>query len=98
MPSESDRQFAKERETELAAIEREAVRKRDRQEQRDRIEDQFGPKEVGREGMLEKKRVQRESNKAVRDAKDDAGLEVNDRDLMGGGDSFQAMSVLDIHL
>jgi len=91
MPSASDRQFAKEREEELAVMDRQSARRRDRQEQQDRIEDQVGPKQVGREGQLEKKRVQRESNRAVQDAKDDAGLEVNDADLMGGGDDFRAM-------
>jgi hypothetical protein len=93
LPSESDRQLAKEREAELAVLTRQSERRRDRQEQRGRIEDQVGPKESGREGMLEKKRAQRESNNAARDAKDDAGLEVNDTDLMGEGDSFRAMSV-----
>lgn len=94
MPSESDRQLAKEREVELAALDRQSARRRDRKAQQDRIEDQVGPKEVGREGQLEKKRAQRESNHAAQDAKDDAGLEMNDADLMGGGDSFQAMSVI----
>jgi hypothetical protein len=92
MPSESDRQLAKERQAELAAMERQSSSHRERQLQKERIEDQFGPKEVGREGALEKKRAQRESDRAARDAKDDGGMEFKDSDLMGDGNSFQAMS------
>jgi len=47
-----------------------------------------GPKEVGREGMLEKKRVQREGDRAFRE-KGDEGLELDESTLMGGGDSFK---------
>ena len=51
-----------------------------------------GPKPVGREGMLEKKAVRRESDRAFRE-KGDEGLEVDEGTLMGGGDNFQAMWV-----
>lgn len=64
-------------------------RKRERQEDKDRVEDLAGPREVGREGMLEKKRLKRESDRQMRD-KDDAGLEVSEDVLLGGGDSFKA--------
>jgi len=52
-----------------------------------------GPKPVGREGMLEKKAVRRESDRAFRE-KGDEGLEVDEGTLMGGGDNFQAMWVV----
>jgi hypothetical protein len=91
MPSASDRQLAKERDEELAAIDRQSARRREQRDHRDRVEEQVGPKEQGREGQLEKRRAQRESNRAAQDAKDEAGMEVSEADLLGGGDSFQAM-------
>ncbi|KAH9854334.1 hypothetical protein C2E23DRAFT_818240 [Lenzites betulinus] len=89
MPSSSDRVLAKETEDEHRAAERDFQRKRDRKEAKERVEDLVGPKEVGRAGQLEKKKVQREANRAFRE-KGDEGLEVDDATLMGGGDSFQA--------
>ncbi|KAI0640188.1 hypothetical protein C8Q77DRAFT_1046556 [Trametes polyzona] len=89
MPSTSDRILAKETEAEYRAAEREYQRKRERKEAKERIEDLVGPKEVGRAGQLEKKKAQREANRAFRE-KGDEGLEVDDATLMGGGDSFQA--------
>ncbi|KAJ3549534.1 hypothetical protein NM688_g5167 [Phlebia brevispora] len=47
-----------------------------------------GPKEVGKEGMLEKKRARREADRSFRERGDD-GFEMDDSTLMGGGDSFQ---------
>lgn len=94
MPTVTDRQLLREQEEERAAVQLQLAKSRERQEKKDRIEDQIGPKEVGRAGQLEKKRAQRESNKAAADAKDDAGLEINDRDLMGGSDNFHDMSVI----
>ncbi|KAI0673898.1 hypothetical protein C8Q78DRAFT_1019759 [Trametes maxima] len=93
MPSASDRILAQETADEYRAAERDHQRKRDRREAKERIEDLVGPKEMGRAGQLEKKKVQREANRAYRD-KGDEGLEVDDATLMGGGDSFQAQSVL----
>ncbi|KAH9914648.1 uncharacterized protein BXZ73DRAFT_106543 [Epithele typhae] len=74
---------------EMHAVERDFNRKRERKEAKERVEDMVGPKEVGRAGMLEKKKAQRESDKAFREKGDD-GLAVDDSTLMGGGDSFQA--------
>lgn len=71
-------------------------RKREKLEDKGRLEDLVGPKEVGREGMLEKKRAKRESDRAVRDARDDGGLEVSEDVLMGGGGSFKERSVIHI--
>lgn len=39
--------------------------------------------------MLEKKRARREEDKNFREGKEDAGLEVDERTLLGGGDSFR---------
>ncbi|KAI0370006.1 hypothetical protein BV20DRAFT_995594 [Pilatotrama ljubarskyi] len=89
MPSASDRVLAREAAEEYRAAEREYQRKRERKEAKERLEDLVGPKEVGRAGQLEKKKVQREANRAYRE-KGDEGLEVDDATLMGGGDSFQA--------
>ncbi|KAF8579250.1 hypothetical protein K439DRAFT_1648531 [Ramaria rubella] len=89
LPSTSDLQLAREDAESYAAMAHLAKRKRDRGEDKDRIEDMVGPKEVGREGMLEKKRVKREGDRAFRDAKEDAGLEVGEDVLMGGGSSFK---------
>lgn len=49
----------------------------------------LGPRSVGKEAQLEKKRVQRENNRAFREAREDAGLELDEGTLMGGGDSFK---------
>ncbi|EIW63866.1 uncharacterized protein TRAVEDRAFT_138168 [Trametes versicolor FP-101664 SS1] len=89
MPSSSDRILAQEAQGEYRAAERDLQRKRERKEAKERVEDLVGPKEVGRAGQLEKKKVQREANRAFRE-KGDEGLEVDDATLMGGGDSFQA--------
>ncbi|KAI1790974.1 hypothetical protein LXA43DRAFT_458102 [Ganoderma leucocontextum] len=91
MPSASDRTLVKETEEEHRAAERDYRRKRDK-EAKERVEDMVGPKEMGRAGQLEKKKAQREANKAFREKGDD-GLDVDDSTLMGGGDSFQAQVV-----
>ncbi|CCM02258.1 uncharacterized protein FIBRA_04341 [Fibroporia radiculosa] len=88
LPSQSDLTLAQEAADEYRAMERGFQRKRDRKEAKERVEDMAGPKEVGREGMLEKKRAQREGDRAFRE-KGDEGLEVDDSTLMGGGDSFK---------
>ena len=67
-------------------------RAKNNQETKERIEEMVGPKPVGREGMLEKKAVRRESDRAFRE-KGDEGLEVDEGTLMGGGDNFQTMWV-----
>jgi hypothetical protein len=64
-------------------------RKRDKMETKERIEEMVGPKPVGREGMLEKKKLKRESDRDFRE-KGDEGLEMDETTLMGGGDSFKA--------
>lgn len=93
LPPQGDRILAREAEEEKAAAEREYQRRRDKAEARDRIEDMVGPREVGRERMLEKKRERREGDRAFRE-KGDEGLEVDEGTLMGGGDSFKAQWVL----
>jgi hypothetical protein len=89
LPPQGDRILAREAEEEKAVAEREYQRKRDRAEARDRIEDMVGPREVGRERMLEKKRERREGDRAFRE-KGDEGLDIDEGTLMGGGDSFKA--------
>ncbi|RPD64713.1 hypothetical protein L226DRAFT_528911 [Lentinus tigrinus ALCF2SS1-7] len=89
MPSASDRVLAKEAAEEYRAADRDYQRKREKKEAKERLEDVVGPKELGRAGMLEKKKVQREADRAFREKGDD-GFEVDDSTLMGGGDSFQA--------
>lgn len=68
--------------------ERDRKRKRDKRDAKDKLEEMVGPKEVGREGMLEKKRARREADRSFREKGDD-GFEADDSTLMGGGDSFQ---------
>ncbi|KAI0274802.1 hypothetical protein BC834DRAFT_815672 [Gloeopeniophorella convolvens] len=89
MPSPADRILARETIEEDAAAEREYQRKRDKKEARERIEDMVGPRQVGRERMLEKKQERRESDRAFRE-KGDEGLELDEKTLLGGGDSFKA--------
>ncbi|KAF5323636.1 hypothetical protein D9758_017079 [Tetrapyrgos nigripes] len=96
LPSASDLQLARESQSELADHDRRLKRKRDRLEEKEHIEDLVGPKEVGREGMLEKKRAKREGDKAFREergGRGDEGLEIDEGTLMGGGDSFKAAIV-----
>ncbi|KAH9968809.1 hypothetical protein BC827DRAFT_1263297 [Russula dissimulans] len=89
LPPQADRILAREAAEEQAAGEREYQRKRDRAEARERVEDMVGPREVGRERMLEKKRERRESDRTFRE-RGDEGLEMDEGTLMGGGDSFKA--------
>jgi hypothetical protein len=81
--------LTKELEAEQDAEMRKYKRKRDKLEAKERIEDMVGPRPVGREGMLEKKRAKRENDRAFRERGDD-GLEADESTLLGGGDSFQA--------
>ncbi|KAJ2924361.1 hypothetical protein H1R20_g12741, partial [Candolleomyces eurysporus] len=89
LPSVSDITLAKELEAEQEAEARKYKRKRDKLEAKERIEDMVGPRPVGREAMLEKKRAKRENDRAFRERGDD-GLEADESTLLGGGDSFQA--------
>ena len=82
-------ELAKERAAGARTTLRRAAAKAERKEAKERVEDMVGPKEVGRAGMLEKKKVQREADRAFREKGDD-GFEVDESTLMGGGDSFQA--------
>ncbi len=93
LPPQADRVLAREAAEERAAAERGYQRKRDKAEARDRVEDMVGPREVGRERMLEKKRERREGDRAFRE-KGDEGLEIDEGTLLGGGDSFKAEWVL----
>ncbi|OCB86227.1 hypothetical protein A7U60_g6817 [Sanghuangporus baumii] len=90
LPSASDRVLSREAQEEAQSAERNYERRRARQEDKNRTEEIVGPKEQGREGMLEKKKMRREADRAARDAKDDTLGEYDDSTLMGGGDSFQA--------
>ena len=92
LPPQADRILAREDAEERAAAEREYQRKRDKAEARERIEDMVGPRAVGRERMLEKKRERRDGDRAFRE-KGDEGLDVDEGTLMGGGDSFKAQWV-----
>ncbi|QRV79909.1 hypothetical protein RhiJN_07924 [Ceratobasidium sp. AG-Ba] len=89
--SSSDRTLQREAEIENAKQERRVMNKRTRE----RLEDEdggIGPKQVGREGTMEKKRARREEDRAMRDRKEDGGLEIGEDFLMGAGssDSFRA--------
>jgi len=57
LPTSADLVHARELESEYNEEDRKHKRKRDKLEAKERIEDMVGPKEVGKEGMLEKKRV-----------------------------------------
>jgi hypothetical protein len=93
LPTRSDLVIAREETDSLRAAERDLKRKRDKLETKDRIEEMAGPKEVGREGMLEKKRARREADRSFRERGDD-GFEADESTLMGGGDSFQQQYVI----
>ncbi|KAK0500904.1 hypothetical protein EDD18DRAFT_1307457 [Armillaria luteobubalina] len=88
LPSPADLVLAREMDAEYRDEERKYKRKRERAEDKERIEDMVGPREVGREGMLEKKRARREADKSFREKGDDA-VELDDSALFAG-DSFQA--------
>ena len=93
LPTAADLQLAREDARDAQASERVAGKKRAWAEERDRVEDMVGPREVGREAMLEKKRARREADKSFRDAKDDDGGGDLDADALMAGDSFQAAYV-----
>lgn len=97
LPSSSDLVLAREEAESQRATERDRKRKRDKKEGKERIEDMVGPKEVGREGMLEKKRARREADRSFREKGDD-GLEMDESTLLGGGDSFQQQYVYTYNL
>lgn len=88
LPSQADLTLAREDADSLRSTERNLDKKRKRKEEKERLEDTIGPKPVGREGMLEKKRARREADKVFREKGDD-GFEADESTLMGGGDSFQ---------
>lgn len=88
LPSASDLVLSREAAAEQQQEERAYKRKRDKLETKERIEEMVGPREVGREGMLEKKRARRDADRNFRD-KGDEGLELDESTLLGGGDSFK---------
>ena len=88
LPSSSDLTLSREAASEYEASDRAYKRKRDKLEAKDRVEEMVGPKEVGREGMLEKKRAKREGDRDFRERGDD-GLQADEKTLLGGGDSFR---------
>ena len=89
LPSRADRVLAEEEAEERRAAELQRKRKRERAEDNDRLEDMVGPKEIGKAGMLEKKRAKRDDDKAFRERGDDGFVEADEKTLMGGGDSFK---------
>lgn len=89
LPSASDWTELEETRRDLADQERKYSRKREREDDKARIDDLVGPRETGREGMLEKKRVKREGDRQARAEKDDAFVEVGEEALYGG-DSFRS--------
>ncbi|KAJ7150300.1 hypothetical protein C8R46DRAFT_1124548 [Mycena filopes] len=88
LPSSSDLVLARELDRETEQEQRSLKRKRDKAEVKERVEEMVGPREVGREGALEKKRARREADSAFRDRGDD-GFEADESVLLGGGDSFR---------
>ncbi|OCH89751.1 hypothetical protein OBBRIDRAFT_793978 [Obba rivulosa] len=88
LPSQSDLTLTREASNEYRAAERDYERKRKRKEGKERLEEIVGPKEVGKEAMLEKKRAKRESDRTFREKGDD-GLDMDESTLLGGGDSFK---------
>ncbi|KAJ6486215.1 hypothetical protein C8R47DRAFT_1129523 [Mycena vitilis] len=88
LPSSSDLVLARELARETEQEERGLKRKRDKAEAKERVEDMVGPREVGREGALEKKRARREADRSFRERGDD-GMEADESVLLGGGDSFR---------
>ena len=95
LPTSGDLTLAQESAESARLAELSAQRKRSRVEERERIDDMVGPKPIGREGQLEKKRARRENDRAARDQKDDAIGDWDESVLMGSGDgdSFQAKFV-----
>jgi len=89
MPPGFDPTLAREQAAEHRDEERTYKRKRDKIETKERIEEMVGPRPVGREGMLEKKKLKRENDRNFRE-KGDEGLEIDESTLMGGGDGFKA--------
>lgn len=92
LPSSADLILAREQTAEDRDAERGLKRKRDKLEQKDRLEEMIGPKSVGKEAMLEKKRARRDADKSFRE-KGDEGLELDESTLLGGGDSFKDQCV-----
>ncbi|KAG5732638.1 hypothetical protein E4T56_gene16765 [Termitomyces sp. T112] len=90
LPSASDLALSRELAVERDQEEWSYKRKRDRLEAKERIEDMVGPREMGREGILEKKRAKREADQSFREKGED-GFEADDTTLLGGGDSFKDM-------
>ena len=96
LPSQSDLTLMREAQEDQQRTDRDLKRKRDRKEEKERVDDIVGPKEVGREGMLEKKRARREADRSFRE-RGDEGLELDEDTLLGGGDSFKAQYVSESH-
>lgn len=92
MPSAADLTFARELSKEQRDEERAFQKKRDKLDARDRLEEMVGPKPIGKEAILEKKRAKREGDRSFRERGDD-GLELDESTLMGGGDSFREQCV-----
>ncbi|KLO20616.1 hypothetical protein SCHPADRAFT_13969 [Schizopora paradoxa] len=92
LPRPGDLTLAQESAETARLAELSANRKRARAEEKERMDEMLGPKPIGREGQLEKKRARRENDRATRDQKDDAIGDWDEGVLMGSGDadSFQA--------
>ncbi|CAL1694803.1 unnamed protein product [Somion occarium] len=88
LPSQSDLTLARETTEEQRKAERDYSHKRERKEAKEKLEEVVGPKAVGKEALLEKKRAKREADRSFREKGDD-DFEADESTLMGGGDSFQ---------
>jgi len=88
LPSQSDLTLARESAEDQLLSDRDYRRKMERKAGKERLEEVVGPKEVGKEGMLEKKRAKRDADRAFREKGDD-GFEADESTLMGGSDSFR---------
>lgn len=92
MPSAADLTLARELTKEQREEERAYQKKREKLDAKDRLEEMVGPKSIGKEAILEKKRAKREGDRTFRERGDD-GLELDESTLMGGGDSFREQCV-----
>ena len=69
----SDITLAREAQQEAQKANRDYERQRSKKDDHDRIEDAVGPKEIGKEASLEKKRAKRENDREFGEARGDDG-------------------------
>ncbi|TYJ57827.1 hypothetical protein B9479_001437 [Cryptococcus floricola] len=85
IPSAADRQFAHEASRDARKLDRKAIYK----DQARRADDEV-PKSGGREGRIEERRAVNAENRLHREKDTTAGLEVDEKTLMGDSNSFAA--------